>query len=178
MLPHIETPEQALNAVSAVRFPQPAGAPNVEPMGLRGSSNAIAARYWGLSGQEYARHSDVWGLQPDAEMLLLLIIESRPGVENVREIARALRDANVKAVLWAGSGDMSVSYGGDQALVAAGLNGVIAAGREFGLPVGVNGTRDFGERYDQGVRLFFDLGPARAASGPTITEEERRAAGR
>jgi 4-hydroxy-2-oxoheptanedioate aldolase len=178
MFPHIETPEQALNAVKAVRFPQPPDAPNIEPEGLRGVSNAIAARYWGVSTREYERRADVWGLQPDAQLLLIFIIENREGVENVRDIARALAEANVKAVLWAGSGDMSASYGRDPELLAAGLDRVIAAGQEFGLPVGVNGTRDFMARYRQGVRLFFDLGPIRAATGPTITDEERRAVGR
>jgi 4-hydroxy-2-oxoheptanedioate aldolase len=178
MFPHIETAEQAIHAVKAVRFPQPPGAPNVEPEGLRGVSNAIAARYWGLSSREYELRSDVWGLQPGADMLILLIIENKLGVENVREIARTLKAANVKAVLWAGSGDMSVSYGRDEKLTEAGLRKVIESGREFGLPVGINGTRGFKERYAQGVRLFFDTGPALAASGPNLTPEERKAVGR
>ena len=178
MFPHIETAEQAINAIKAVRFPQPAGAPNVEPEGLRGASNAIAARYWGMSGREYERRADVWGLQPDADMLLLLIIENKVGVDNVRDIARTLKAANIKAVLWAGSGDLSLSYGHDQALTEAGLDKVIAAGTEFGLPVGINGTTDFTRRYAQGVRLFFDIGPARAGSGPNVTAQERKAVGR
>lgn len=178
MLPHIETAEQAINAVKAVRYPQPAGAPNMEPEGLRGASNAIAARYWGMSGREYEKRSDVWGLQPGADMLLLFIIENKMGVDNVRDIARALTAAHIKAVLWAGGGDMSLSYGHDEALTQAGLNKVIAAGKEFGLPVGINGTTDFKERYAQGVRLFFDIGPAYAGSGPRLTAEERKAVGR
>jgi 4-hydroxy-2-oxoheptanedioate aldolase len=178
MFPHIETAEQAMNAVKAVRYPQPAVAPNVEPEGLRGASNAIAARYWGMSSREYEKRSDVWGLQPGADMLVILIIENKLGVDNVRDIARALKAANIKAVLWAGGGDMSLSYGHDEALTQAGLNKVIAAGKEFGLPVGINGTRDFKERYAQGVRLYFDIGPAYAGSGPSVTAEERKAVGR
>ena len=96
MFPHIETAEQALNAIKAVRYPQPAGAPNVEPEGVRGASNAIAARYWGMSGREYELRSDVWGLRPDGDMLILLIIENKLGVENVRDIARTLKAANIK----------------------------------------------------------------------------------
>jgi 4-hydroxy-2-oxoheptanedioate aldolase len=178
MFPHIETAEQALNAVKAVRYPQPAGAPNVQPEGLRGASNAIAARYWGMSSREYERRSDVWGLQPGADMLVILIIENKLGVENVRDIARTLKAANVKAVLWAGGGDMSLSYGHDEKLTQQGLTRVIEAGKEFALPVGINGTRDFKQRYSQGVRLFFDIGPAYAATGPSITPEERKAVGR
>jgi 4-hydroxy-2-oxoheptanedioate aldolase len=178
MFPHIETPEQAINAIKAVRYPQPANAPNVAPEGLRGASNAIAARYWGMSSREYERRSDVWGLSPDADMLIVLIIENKLGVDNVREIARTLRDAKAKVILWAGGGDMSLSYGHDAALTQAGLDKVIAAGKEFGLPVGINGTRDFQKRYDQGVRVFFDLGPAYAATGPAITPAQRKAVGR
>ena len=178
MFPHIETPEQAINAIQAVRYPQPANAPNVRPEGLRGASNAIAARYWGMSSREYERRADVWGLSPDADMLVILIIENRLGVDNVREIAGTLRDAGIKAVLWAGGGDMSLSYGHDETLTQAGLDKVIAAGTEFGLPVGINGTRDFKRRYDQGVRVFFDIGPAYAATGPSITPEQRKAVGR
>ena len=178
MFPHIETPEQAINALKAVRYPQPASAPNLQPEGLRGASNAIAARYWGMSGREYERRSDVWGLSPDADMLIILIIENRLGVDNVREIARTLRDARAKVILWAGGGDMSLSYGHDVALTQAGLDKVIAAGKEFGLPVGINGTTDFQKRYDQGVRVFFDIGPAYAATGPSITPEQRKAVGR
>jgi 4-hydroxy-2-oxoheptanedioate aldolase len=178
MFPHIETPDQAIDAIQAVRYPQPAQASHVQPEGLRGASNAIAARYWGMSGREYERRSDVWGLSPDADMLIILIIENRLGVDNVREIARTLRDAHVKVILWAGGGDMSLSYGHDAALTQAGLDKVIAAGKEFGLPVGINGTTDFQKRYDQGVRVFFDIGPAYAATGPSITPEQRKAVGR
>jgi 4-hydroxy-2-oxoheptanedioate aldolase len=178
MFPHIETAEQAINAIRAVRYPQPANAPHVLPEGLRGASAAIAARYWGMSGRDYERRADVWGLHPEAELLIILIIENKLGVENVREIARTLKAANIRAVLWAGAGDMSLSYGRDQALTSAGLDAVIAAGNEFSLPVGINGTTDFRRRYDQGVRVFFDIGPAYAATGPSLTAEERKAAGR
>jgi 4-hydroxy-2-oxoheptanedioate aldolase len=178
MFPHIETPEQAVNAIKAVRYPQPANAANVQPEGLRGASAAIAARYWGLSSRDYERRADVWGLSPDAEMVVILIIENRMGVDNVREIARTMRDTRAKVILWAGGGDMSLSYGRDEALTQAGLDNATAAGKEFGLPVGINGTRDFQKRYDQGVRVFFDIGPPYAATGPSITPEQRKAVGR
>jgi 4-hydroxy-2-oxoheptanedioate aldolase len=178
MFPHIETAEQAINAIQAVRYPQPANAPNVRPEGLRGASNSIAARYWGMGSREYELRADVWGLRPEADMLILLIIENKLGVENVRDIARALKAANIKCVLWAGGGDLSLSYGHDAALTEAGLRKIIEAGKEFGLPVGINGTRDFKDRYAQGVRLFFDIGPAFAGGGPSLTPEERKAVGR
>jgi 4-hydroxy-2-oxoheptanedioate aldolase len=157
MFPHIETAEQAINAIKAVRYPQPAGAPNMEPEGVRGASNIIAARYWGMASREYELRSDVWGLRPGADMLILLIIENKLGVENVRDIARTLKAANIKVVLWAGGGDLSLS---------------------FGLPVGINGTADFQARYDQGVRVFFDIGPAFAGGAPAVSAAQRKAVGR
>ncbi len=178
MFPHIETAEQAINAIKAVRYPQPAGAPNVEPEGVRGASNINAARYWGMASRKYELRSDVWGLRPGADMLILLIIENKLGVENVRDIARTLKAANIKAVLWAGGGDLSLSYGHDEKLTQAGLTKIIEAGKEFGLPVGINGTADFQARYDQGVRLFFDIGPAFAGGGPAVTAAQRKAVGR
>lgn len=178
MFPHVETPEQAIDAIKAVRYPQPATAPHVVPEGLRGASSAIAARYWGMSSREYERRADVWGLSPEADMLIILIIENKLGVDNVREIARTIKDARARVILWAGAGDMSLSYGHDAAQTQAGLDKVIAAGREFGLPVGINGTRDFQKRYEQGVRVFFDIGPAYAATGPSLTPEQRKAVGR
>ena len=55
---------------------------------------------------------------------------------------------------------------------------IIAACKEFGLPVGINGTRDFQKRYDQVVPVFFDIGPAYAATGPCIAPKQRKAVGR
>jgi 4-hydroxy-2-oxoheptanedioate aldolase len=81
-------------------------------------------------------------------------------------------------ILWPDGGDMDLSHGHDQALAQAGLDKVIAAGKEFGLPVGINGTTDFQKRYAQGVRVFFDIGPSYAATGPSITPEQRKAVGR
>jgi 4-hydroxy-2-oxoheptanedioate aldolase len=107
-----------------------------------------------------------------------VIIENKRGVENVREIARTVRDTGAKVVLWAGGTDMSLSYGHAPGLLEAGLRKVIEAGKEFGRPVGIRGTRDGKARDDQGVRVFFDLGPAYAATGPSLTPEERKAVGR
>lgn len=177
MLPHIETPEQALHAVQAARYPQRVGAADMKPEGMRGSSPAVAARYWGMSGQEYGDRSDVWGLDPSANLLLLFIIENKMGVDNVRAIAKVLKDNNVKAILWAGTGDMSVSYGRDAAAVERGVQAVLAAGKEFGLPVGINNTEDFKLRYEQGFRVWFNSGPAYFANGP-IPADVRKSVGR
>ena len=53
IFPTVETPEQALMAIRAMRYPQRLGAPDQEPAGLRGTNPRLAARYWGLSVPDY-----------------------------------------------------------------------------------------------------------------------------
>ena len=158
VFPHTETVDQALHAVRAMRYPQAPDSPDFEPEGIRGTSPAIAARYWGLSSGEYRQRADIWRLDPAGSLLPIFIIENRVGVQNVRDIARALSERNIGAILWAGSGDLSASYVGDRAAVATAIDTVIAAGREFGLPVAINGHTNLIERVEQGVRMFVSIG--------------------
>ena len=168
VFPHIETPEQALGAVRAMRYPQKPGAPDFEPEGLRGSSAATAARYWGLPVSEYMEQSDIWRLDPAGNLIPWFLIENKLGVANVREIARQLKASNVGAVLWAGTGDLGVSYSNDQQAVAKAVDTILAAGREFGLPVAMNGSANVRSRMEQGARIFMG----------GITAEARKEAGR
>jgi 4-hydroxy-2-oxoheptanedioate aldolase len=172
--PHTETVEQVVHAVRAMRYPQVPGSADFEPDGIRGFSPAVAARYWGLDTREYQRRADIWRLDPNGSLVPIFIIENKVGVENVREIARTLRDLGVGAVLWAGSGDMRISYAGDVEGFQAGMEAVFAAGREFGFPVGVNGTDRVAELVPQGVRMYTAIG---AGSEPP-PEDVRRAVGR
>lgn len=168
VFPHIETAEQALTAVRAMRYPQEPDAPDFEPDGIRGSGAAVAARYWGLSVPEYREQSDIWRLDPNGNLIPWFIIENRLAVENVRDIARTLAEHNIGAVLWAGTGDLSVSLLQDQEALAVAVDEILAAGKEFGLPVAMNGAVDVARRIEQGARIF--MGAA--------TPEARREAGR
>ena len=90
---------------------------------------------------------------------------------NVREIARQLSERNIGAVLFAGSetgGDMLNTHGGSLEAVAIAIDTVLAAGREFDLPVAMTNTTNMLERIEQGARLF--------TGG--VTPEFRREAGR
>src|SRR4029453_13329804 len=53
IFPHVSTVEEARNAVSACRYPRLPGAPLYDPPGIRGDPPARAAKYWGLSQQDY-----------------------------------------------------------------------------------------------------------------------------
>ena len=172
IFPTVETPEQALMAIRAMRYPQRLGAADQEPAGLRGTNPRQAARYWGLSVPEYIERADVWRLDPpNGNLLPWILIESPQGVANVREIARQLSERNIGAVLFAGSetgGDMLNTHGGSLEAVAQAIETVLAAGREFGLPVAMTSTTNMMERIEQGARLF--------TGG--VTPELRRQAGR
>ncbi|MCS5716465.1 aldolase/citrate lyase family protein [Herbiconiux sp. CPCC 205716] len=176
MFPHIETAQQALHAVAAARYAQAPASPDYLPEGRRGFSPAVPARYWGLDVEDYVARSDVWGLDPQGELLLIFIIESYRGVENVRDIARQLTEAGIKAMLWAGGGDLSLSYS-DPVRTRDGLDAILAAGKEFGLPVGVNQYDDLESDFSKGARAFFTLGPP-ALGGAPLTRQQRLIVGR
>jgi 4-hydroxy-2-oxoheptanedioate aldolase len=106
--PHVATVEQAYNAVASCRYARPKDAPLYEPKGVRGDGPATAARYWGLSTQDYYAKADVWPLAPQGEILVGLMCESTEGIENLDEIL-----ANVPGIgfVLIGEGDLSQQLG-------------------------------------------------------------------
>lgn len=86
IVPEVETKEQAAKLVETMRYPPQRGAKYPEPVGKRGCCPGAAPQYWGLTRLEYFQRSDVWPLNPDGELLALVMIESATGVENIDEI--------------------------------------------------------------------------------------------
>ena len=83
----IDTPEQARLAVQGMRYPQKRTSKYQTPAGLRGYGPAAAAWVWGISTQEYERRADVWPLNPDGDLLAIMMIESTEGIRNADAIA-------------------------------------------------------------------------------------------
>jgi 4-hydroxy-2-oxoheptanedioate aldolase len=83
----IDTPEQARVAVQNMRYPQKRTSKYQTPAGLRGYGPAAAAWVWGISTQEYERRADVWPLNPDGDLLAIMMIESTEGIRNADAIA-------------------------------------------------------------------------------------------
>ncbi|MBY8865865.1 aldolase [Streptomyces sp. SID8499] len=106
--PHISTVDEARNAVAACRYPTLPGEPRHEPAGLRGDSPGAAARFWGVSNQEYYRRAGVWPLDPDGEILVALMIEDQQGIEN---LPRMLDEVPGIGLVIVGEGDMSQELG-------------------------------------------------------------------
>jgi 4-hydroxy-2-oxoheptanedioate aldolase len=106
--PRISTSEQAYNAVAACRYPNLPGTQYYKPAGLRGDGPMSAARYWGLTQQHYYKKADVWGVHPEGEILVILMIEDLAGINNLEEILKTVPGIGV--VLF-GEGDLSQELG-------------------------------------------------------------------
>jgi 4-hydroxy-2-oxoheptanedioate aldolase len=106
--PHITRVEEARNAVAACRYPRLPDRPRFEPAGARGDAPAAAARYWGLSNQDYYAKADVWPLDPDGEILVVLMIEDQLGIKNLPDILEQVPGIGMVLI---GEGDLSQELG-------------------------------------------------------------------
>jgi 4-hydroxy-2-oxoheptanedioate aldolase len=106
--PHISTVEQAYNAVSACRYPRAKGSPAYEPEGVRGDQPVHAARYWGITPQEYYAKADVWPLTPHGEILVIIMCEDVTGIDNLPRILQTVPGIGVVLI---GEGDLSQNLG-------------------------------------------------------------------
>ena len=106
--PHVSTEEEAYNAVAACRYARPSDAEYFEPQGIRGDSPAAAARYWGLPTQEYYRRADVWPLDPEGEVLVMIMCEDVRAIDNLPGILRNVPGIGVVII---GEGDLSQNLG-------------------------------------------------------------------
>jgi len=104
----VDTPEQAAFAVSTMRYPQLRDSPHPEPKGTRGWSPANAAWAWGVSTDEYVRRADLWPLNPDGDLLAVMMIESVEALRNLDAIAAT---PGVGALFVGAGSDLSRSLG-------------------------------------------------------------------
>ena len=88
IFPHVSSVEEAWNAVGACRYPRLSTAPLYNPPGIRGDAPARAARYWGLTQQEYYKRADVWPLAPDGEILVVIQCEETRAIDNLPKILK------------------------------------------------------------------------------------------
>lgn len=152
--PHVSTVEEARNAVAACRYPRLASAPLYEPAGVRGDGPTTAARYWGLTQQEYYKKADVWPLNPEGEIFVILMMEDTKGIENLSDILKNV--PGIGAIL-IGEGDLSQELGVprqyDHPSVLEAMAEVVKTCTEHGVVVGhphvnaANVERILGEGY-------------------------------
>lgn len=75
---------------------------------MRGDGPTAAVRYWGLTQQEYYAKADVWPLNPQGEIFVILMIEDVAGMENLGDMLKNV--PGIGAVL-IGEGDLSQELG-------------------------------------------------------------------
>jgi len=135
--PHVSTVEQAYNAVSACRYPRMKDKPLYEPFGQRGDGPTHAVRYWGLTQQEYYQKADVWPLNPEGELFVILMIEDLEGIQNLRDMFKNV--PGIGAVL-IGEGDLSQELGYprqyEHPVVLDHMRQIREIAKEFNVPVG------------------------------------------
>jgi 4-hydroxy-2-oxoheptanedioate aldolase len=125
----VETTEEVDQAIAAMRF--------VSKGGRRAESGfENAAAYWGLTPAQYIQKADVWPINPNGELLISVIIESRAGAAN----ARAIAGHPGVAIVTVGAGTMGGVFttmndqgqrARDQAGFDAAVAQVLAACKEF-----------------------------------------------
>jgi 4-hydroxy-2-oxoheptanedioate aldolase len=135
--PHISTVDEARNAVAACRYPRLKTAPLYEPAGVRGDGPTAAARYWGLTQQEYYSRADVWPLSPEGEILVILMMEDTQGIGNLADILTNV--PGIGAIL-IGEGDLSQELGVprqyDHPSVVEAMAEVVKTCKAHNVPVG------------------------------------------
>jgi 4-hydroxy-2-oxoheptanedioate aldolase len=173
--PQIETPEHALAIVNASRYPEQRG--STLGGGQRGYWPHMASRYWGLSSAEYVQRADLWPANPDGELLIVGIIESQKGFDNLEAILDA---TNGIGVIWPGPGDLAADMGlvgqTNHPEVQAKLEDALGECRRRGIPcVGVaTSVEEVERKVEQGFQVIFTrfergvAAAARAAAGARV----------
>jgi len=156
VFPFISSKEQAVNAVASMRYPQQRGDAAPGPRGLRGASPGLATWFWGAA--DYMQRADVWPLDPAGDLLAVLQIESKEGVDNIEEIAAV---PGVGAI-FIGPFDLSISYGvigqSDHPDMVAGMKRVLAACKANNVPCGLTTSAATVEGYLEEGYTFVTVG--------------------
>lgn len=137
VFPHVSTVEEAWNAVGACRYPRLRESPIYNPPGIRGDAPIRAARYWGLTQQEYYTRADVWPLAPQGEILVIIQCEEVRAIENLPKIVKEVPGIGVVLI---GEGDLSQELGHprdyDHPVVADAIDSILAICKEHKVPCG------------------------------------------
>lgn len=135
--PHVSTVADARNAVAACRYPRPPSARYYEPAGQRGDAPTTAARYWRLTAQEYYSRADVWPLNPQGEILVVIMCEEAKAIRNLPAILEQVPGIGVVLI---GEGDLSQDLGFprqyDHPTVAAAIRDILAICKQHNVPCG------------------------------------------
>jgi 4-hydroxy-2-oxoheptanedioate aldolase len=152
--------EQALKAVRSMRYPPKKTSEYPES---RGYAPGNALWSWGITAAEYERRADLWPLNPNGDLLAIMMIETKEGVHNVDAIAAT---PGVGAIFVGAGADLAEDLGVDrpsQELEQA-FQTTLKACLAHNVPCGITAltASDIGKRLEQGWRMFRTTEPALA----------------
>ena len=182
VFPHISTVSEAANAVASCRYPRPEFAPHYHPAGVRGDGPRWAAAYWGMTELEYYAKADVWPLNPDGELSVIIMCEELRAIKN---LSRMLREVPGIAAVLIGEGDLSQDMGYprqyDHPEVVARKNEILAICKEHKVACGHPHVtlQNVDEIIEQGYRLLLpvpQLSFAALERGLSIVEKSKHGA--
>ena len=171
----VESADEVRTGLAAMRFKSKGG--------TRPEAVGTAPALWGMSEQQYREKADVWPLNPRGELTSWAIVETKTGLQHVREIA-AVKGL---AVLFPGAGTLRGVFSTvdsatkerklDTAAWEASIQQVLAACKEFNVPCGypANDPQTVEERMKQGFTVFI---AGWGDSGFKAVEHGRKASGR
>jgi 4-hydroxy-2-oxoheptanedioate aldolase len=177
IFPHVSSVEEARNAVGACRYPRRPETALYDPPGIRGDAPARAARYWGLTQQEYYTRADVWPLAPQGELLAIIQCEEVRAIDN---LPRMLKEVPGIGVVLIGEGDLSQELGYprqyEHPVVADAINSILRICKEHNVPCGHPhpDARNVERLIESGYRFLMPSAP-RSFS---VLEQGRKLAGR
>lgn len=177
VFPHVSTVEEARNAVAACRYPRLPESPTYQPPGIRGDAPARAARYWGLTQQEYYARADVWPIVPQGEILVIIQCEE---VRAIKNLPNMLKEVPGIGVVLIGEGDLSQELGHprdyDHPVVAEAINNILAICKEHNVPCGHPhpDARNIERLVASGYRFLMPSSPRSYA----VLQQGRKLAGR
>jgi 4-hydroxy-2-oxoheptanedioate aldolase len=177
IFPHVSTVEEARNAVGACQYPRLPTSPTYDPPGVRGDAPVRAARYWGLSQQEYYARADVWPLAPQGEILAIIQCEETRAIEN---LPRILQEVPGIGVVLIGEGDLSQELGHprdyEHPVVADAIDSILKVCQEHHVPCGHPhpDARNIERLISSGYRFLMPSAPRSFA----VLDRGRKLAGR
>jgi 4-hydroxy-2-oxoheptanedioate aldolase len=157
----VDTKEQAVAAVRSMRYPPLKGETHREPAGIRGYGTGGATWAWGVTAAEYERRADVWPLNPDGDLLAVVMIESVEGLQNLDQIAAV---PGVGALFLGAGSDLSRSMGVRPAApeVETGFQQVLTACKSHKVACGITAGSgaDVARRVKEGWSIIRSTVPA------------------
>jgi 4-hydroxy-2-oxoheptanedioate aldolase len=151
----IDNPEQALLAVRNMRYPQKKTSQYPEPPGLRGYSPVNAVWWWGISEAEYERRADLWPLNPNGDLLAIMMIETAEGLKNADAIAAT---PGVGAIFVGAGADLSQYLGVERnsPVLEQGFQTILKACLAHNVPCGITALNsdDIAKRLKEGWKMI------------------------